>query len=136
VAELFNTLWQLLLLTLKLLGELGSLALHWWLVLLWIAWWLWAVDWQKAWPILARGAWAPLVLLIVLAALAWSQIAPSSLLVLGVFILPNFWWQLCATGALATTAFLCGWLQGLFRWTPAEVAVDPPADAENGHAHH
>ena len=136
MAELFETLWQLLLVLFKLVGDLGSLALHWWLVLLWFAWWLWAVNWQKAWPILARGAWMPLVLLIILVALAWSRIDPSSRIFLGVLNLPNFWWQLCATGLLALSALLCGWIQGLFRWTPIDVAVDPPAHAEPGHAHH
>jgi hypothetical protein len=135
VADLFDTLWQLLLLIVKLIGELGSLALHWWVVLLWFAWWLWAVNWQKAWPVLARGAWAPFVLLIVLAALAWSQIAPSSGTFLGMLTLPNFWWQLGAVTFLACTALLCGWLQGLLGWTPTDVAIDPPVVVEHGHGH-
>jgi hypothetical protein len=133
VAELFDTFLQLIDALLRLVRELGALALHFWLILLWIAWWLWGVNWQKAWPILRLGAGVPLVLLVVFAALAWSQIAPGSNPVLP---LPNFWWQLVAVAALALTALFCGWLQGVMRWSPADVAVDPPAHAENGHAHH
>ena len=133
MAELFDTVVQLIDALLKLASEVGALALHYWLVLLWIAWWLWGVNWQKAWPVLRQGAGVPLALLVVLAALAWSQIAPGSC---SVIPLPNFWWQLVVVAALALTALFCGWLQGVMGWTPAEVAVDPPAHADNDHAHH
>jgi hypothetical protein len=135
VAELFDTLVKLGSVLLDLVGQLGSLALHWWVVLLWIAWWLWGVNWHKAWPVLSRGAWIPLALVVVLAGLIWSQIAPSTRIFLGVVTLPNFWWQLGASAALAATALFCGWLQGIMGWTPAEVAVDPPAHAHHGHGH-
>jgi hypothetical protein len=136
VADLFDTLRQLLLLILKLGSEVGTLLLHWWVVLLWIAWWLWGVNWQKAWPVLSRGAWIPFGLVVVLAALAWSQIMPSTRTVLGTITLLNFWWQLTACAALAATALFCGWLQGVMHWTPAEVDVEPPAHVEHGHGHH
>jgi hypothetical protein len=136
VADLFDTLLKLILVLRDLAGQLGALALHWWLVLLWIAWWLWGVNWQKAWPVLSRGAWIPFALVVVLAALAWSQIAPSTGIFLGTFTLPNFWWQLGAVAALAATALFCGWLQGFMHWTPEDVPVDPPAEVEHGHGHH
>ena len=135
MSELFDTLLKLVLVLRDLTGQLGALALHWWFVLLWIAWWLWGVNWHKAWPVLSRGAWMPFALVVVVAALAWSQIAPSTSTVLGTLTLPNFWWQLGACAALGATALFCGWLQGLMHWTPADVAVDPPAEVEHGHAH-
>ena len=135
MAELFDTLGKLIVLLFQLVGELGLLALHWWAVLLWFAWWLWGVNWQKVWPFLARGAWVPFALLVVLVALVWSQIAPSSWTILGALTLPNFWWQLLATSALAGIALFCGWLQGVMGWTPADMPVDPPAHVEAGHGH-
>jgi len=133
VAELFETFWQLILVLVRLLAELGSLALHWWVVLLWFAWWLWGVNWQKAWPMLKQGAAIPLALLVVLVALAWSQIAPGTS---SYIPLPNFWWQLVAVAALAASALFCGWLQGITGWTPADVEVDPPVQVEHGQPHH
>jgi len=93
---------------------------------LWCAWWLFCVDWTKAWPVLAKGGWAVCVLMAFLAALVWSALFPHR---------PNFWWQLGAVSLLAAAALVCGWLQGVLGWTPAEVTFDPPADAHDGHGH-
>ena len=35
---------------------------------LWCAWWLWCVDWKKAWPVLAEGGLVVVVLLMILPA--------------------------------------------------------------------
>jgi hypothetical protein len=106
---------------------------------LWCAWWLWAVNWKKAWPVLAEGAWAPVVLLMLMAAMVWSRIAPSPCDCLGFVTVPNGWWQLGSVAALVATALFCGWLQGYFGWTPREVSVEPPPAATghgHGHGHH
>ena len=106
-------------------------------VALWCAWWLWAVNWKRAWPVLAQGAWAPVVLLSVVAALAWSRIAPSPCNCLGFVTVPNFWWQLGSVSTLTAIALFCGWLQGYFGWTPQESNLEPPPIAhEHGHDHH
>ncbi len=103
----------------------------------WIIWCLCAVNWPKTWQALALGAWAPLVLLIVAAALAWSQLAPSRVFLFGFLNVPNFWWQLVVSGLIAGLGLFCGWLQGYFGWTPAEISVEPIAAAhDHGHAHH
>ena len=39
---------------------------------LWSAWWLFAVNWRKAWPMLAEGGWVPVVLLMIVASFAWA----------------------------------------------------------------
>jgi hypothetical protein len=93
---------------------------------LWCAWFLWAVNWSKTWPVLARGAWAPVVLLMLMGATVWTKIQPLDSAL-------NFWWQLGSVCALAAIALFCGWLQGYFGWTPEEVAVEPPA---GDHGHH
>ena len=108
------------------------------LVGVWTAWWLWAVNWKKAWPVLARGAWVPLTLIGVVLAAAWSRIDESNLTVAGGLTVPNVWWKFGVTALLAADALLAGWLQGLLGWTPPEIAVEPPPpeDGHHGHADH
>jgi len=91
---------------------------------LWVVWWLWAVNWQSLWPVLARGAWAPAVLLFLMGAVVWSRLAPG-----------HFAWQLGIVAALACLALFCGWLQGRLHWTPREVSVEPPVVSDDGHGH-
>jgi len=103
-------------------------------VLLWMAFWFFAVDWRKVGPFLREGAWAPCVLLGLMAALAWSRIAPSDEYVLGGLRLANFWWQLGVVGLLMALALFCGWLQEQWRYEPPEIQIEPPP-AEHGHGH-
>jgi hypothetical protein len=101
---------------------------------LWCAWWLWAVNWRKTWPVLARGAWLPVVLLMLVVAAVWSRLSPEPCSCLGIVTIPTFWWHLGGVGALAAVALFCGWLQGYFGWEPAEIDLEPPAHG-HGHAH-
>jgi hypothetical protein len=137
--SLLQTLGQLVTVLGQLAMQLFALGFHWLLLILWIAWWLRAVDWRKAWPMLGRGGWAPLVLVCLIVALAWSRIQPVPCDCIGVDV-PNFWWQLGYVAMLTAIAFFCGWLQGLMRWTPPEFSLEPPAHGhgdEHGHsAHH
>jgi hypothetical protein len=129
LGELFVALWRLF-----LVG--GALVLQWALLIAWIAWCLWAVDWRKMWPRLAEGAWAPLVLLALMISAVWSWIAPSSYSCLGV-MLPNFAWQLLAVGLIVGLGLFCGWLQLVLRWHPAGLDVDaaPAHGDDHGHGH-
>lgn len=138
VLQLWDTLLQLFQVLGQLVVVLLQLLLQWSLVIGWIAWWLWGVNWKKAWVVLAEGAWVPLLLVLVMSALVWSQLSPSTMTVLGVVTLANFWWQLGALGLLVCAALFCGWLQGAFGWAPAELNLEPPAHAghEGAHAHH
>jgi hypothetical protein len=132
--QLWDTFLQLVTVLWQLLGQLLQLGLSHALLIGYVAWWLLGVNWKKMWPTLAQGAWAPVVLLLVMAAFAWSQIAPGACTCLGVVAVPNFWWQLGAVGLLAAVALFCGWLQGIFGWTPAEINLEP-ADHAPDHAH-
>jgi hypothetical protein len=116
-----------------LLDGLLHLVLAWALLIAWVAWWLGGVNWNKAWAALAQGAWVPVVLFVVVGAMVWSQLAPSSLS-LGFTSVPNFWWQFGGVALLAGGTLFLGWLQGAMGWTPPEVPVEP-ADPEHTHGH-
>jgi hypothetical protein len=134
VVELWQNLVDLVVVLGRLIGDLGRVAFSWSLLLFWLAWWLWGVNWKKAWGVLAQGAWAPLLLIMLIGALVWSQVSPSDCNCLGFTTVPNFWWQLGSVGLLAAVTLGCGWLQGVFGWTPAEWNLDPPA-VGHGHGH-
>jgi hypothetical protein len=135
MAELWDTLGQLVVNLGTLLVLLLALALRWSLVIAWLAWWLFAVDWKKVWPVLARGAWAPVLLLLLIVALVWAQLEPAEGTFLGVVSVPNFWWQLGGVSVLTAVALLCGWLQGVFGITPPEISVEPVIPHGMGHEH-
>jgi hypothetical protein len=106
------------------------------LIVLWCAWWLWCVNWKKAWPILSEGGWVPVVLLMFIVALAWSRISPATCRCLG-FPIANFFWQLIGVTGLTLLALFSGWVQGRLDWTPAAVSFEPPAHEHgHGHGHH
>jgi hypothetical protein len=108
---------------------------NWLLLITWLAWWLWGVNWKNAWAVLGEGAWLPVVLIMIVAAMVWSMIAPSDCTCLGFITVANFWWQLGGVCLLAAITLLCGWLQGVFGWSPAEVSLEPPAAPASEHEH-
>jgi len=134
--EILQTLGELLATLLRLGSELFALAWQHILIIVWVVWWLWGVNWKRAWPFLAQGAWAPLVLLTLVAALVWSRLAPQSHALPGGITIPNFWWQLGYVAWLVAIALFCGWLQGVFQWTPVEMSLEPPAHGPHGHDDH
>jgi hypothetical protein len=136
--DIFYTLVQLVETLYTLVVQTGLLALRHALLLVWVAWWLWGVNWGKAWGVLARGGWMVVVLLTVVTALVWASIAPGTFDVLGLFTLANFWWQLAAVTLIVLLALFCGWVQGRMGWQPAEIDLEPPAPAvhHDHHGHH
>ena len=72
MVDILNTSIQLVVTLATLIVEIGSLALRHALVITWVAWWLWGVNWSKAWGALARGGWVGVVLLTLIAAATWS----------------------------------------------------------------
>jgi hypothetical protein len=125
VSESWENLGQQLLLILsRILEKLIQDALSWSLVIVWLAWCLVGINWKKAWVVLAQGGWAPLVLVMVLIALAWSQMTPAA---------PDFWWKLLVVGLVVAASFFCGWVQGYFHWEPAEISLEPPVHPTDAH---
>jgi hypothetical protein len=98
---------------------------------IWCAWWFGAVNWNRAWPMLAGGGWVPVLLLMVVAAFVWAHVTPAAW-----GPVPNGWWQCGIIGGLAALALFCGWLQGSFGWAPEEMSLEPPPVAHGGHEHH
>jgi hypothetical protein len=133
VAELLQTLVQLFVVLGSFLWELVVLLAPWTLLIAWLAWWLWAVNWRRAWTVLAEGAWAPLVLLIILAARVWASLDPGGRTLFGFLSVPSFWWQLGAVGLLVAVTLFCGWLQIVLGWSPEEINLEPPPPAAPAH---
>ena len=99
------TIWLTLTLLFKTLAtlftQLASLGFHWLLWIAWAAWCLCGINWHKARHVLAIGAWAPALLLILLTAIVWSRLDARPCHCLGIVMLPNFWWQLGYVSMLA-----------------------------------
>src|SRR5947209_3448880 len=132
MSEILHTLVELFVVLGRLIAELLAFGLHWLLLIFWMAWWLAAVNWKKAWPVLAMGGWIPLTLLTIVGAFVWSQVVPSTPTFLG-GVLPNFWWQFLACGVIVGSALFAGWLQGVLGWSPVEVNLEPAPHAEHDH---
>lgn len=105
-------------------------------LLLWVVWWLCAVNWKRMWPVLGQGGWAPAVLLLMMVAVVWSRLQPYPAGWFPGVAVPNFLWQLLAVGGLALLALFCGWLQGRLHWGPHEISLEPPDAADDALAHH
>jgi hypothetical protein len=138
VGQMLAQLWTIIVNQVQVLWLLLVLVFgvftRWPLIILWILWWLLAVNWKKMWPVLAMGAWLPLILVVILAAFVWSRIEPGPGNFLGLVTIESFWWQLGNLAFLVALALFCGYLQGLLHWTPPEIDLEPaPVPA---HEHH
>jgi hypothetical protein len=70
-----------------------------------------------------------------IAALVWAQIGPSTYILFDTVTIPNFWWQLGSVTAIVLVALFCGWLQGICGWTPMEIDVEPTPEPHSDHGH-
>ena len=136
MTEFVYTIVQLVTTLFTLLLQIGAVALANALLIVWVAWWLWGVNWNKTWSVLARGGWAVVVLLTIIAALAWASLAPSSLDCWGLLSIANFWWQLGAVTLIVLLALFSGWVQTVFGWAPPEIELVPAAPADDHHHAH
>jgi hypothetical protein len=140
LAGIWQALIELFAAVALLVAQLGALATHFALLIVWVVWWLFAVNWKKAWPALGSGGWAPVILLMLIGAFTWSRLQQTRCDCLSIIVIPNFWWQLGYVSMLVALALFCGWLQGVLRWTPPEINFEPPvhehADAHGHAAHH
>ncbi len=124
-----SLLEQLAVILSKMLEKLVQDAMGWSLLIVWLGLCLFGINWRKTWAVLAQGAWAPLLLGMVLVAMAWSQMTPAA---------PRFWWKLGQVSLVVIASFFCGWVQGQLGWQPVEINLEPatPAANGNGQVHH
>jgi hypothetical protein len=136
VPNVLQTFIALIVVLSYLVTQLLYLGLQYALLLTWLAWALFGIAWKRTWPVLAEGAWAPVVLLSILVALVWGSLSPSSVIFLGFLPLGSFWWKLGAIWLVLALTCFCGWLQGLLYWTPPAINIEPPTTAaDHGHGH-
>lgn len=103
---------------------------------LWCIWWLLCVNWTKLWPVLGRGAWAAVVLFVLMAGSIWGWLDPVECHIFGIIVSPLAW-HLGSAIILLAVALFCGWLQGLIHWNPPDFPVQPTlATHDHGHSHH
>jgi len=112
----------------RLITVLAKLALGHTLLIGWLVWWLWLVDWRQFWPACRRGAWLPLLLALGLVSyLAWLVGAPLPAAETFGALTP-----LTTCLLLFASVLLCGWVQTVFAWYPVEISLEPPASAAHG----
>lgn len=100
-------------------------------------WCLFAVNWRKAWPVLAAGGWAPLVLIGIMGAAVWSVVVPQSLHIPQIGVVPSGIWHFLAAGMLVGLVLFCGWVQSRWGYSPEEFNLDEPAHHHHhDHGHH
>ena len=139
-SSLVNVLWSLLDVVVNLL----RVILPWLPLLGWVGFWIFAVNWAKAFPILRRGGFIGVVLLMFVAVLVWAAVAPpdnGKHLMLGLSV-DNPSGKFIYVTMLTCIALLCGSAQlsgsfGRLGEFPEEPAADDDVHAHNdqGHGH-
>jgi hypothetical protein len=134
--ELLHALWNLVLATAELLVVLVWSLAPWTPLLAWVAFWLLAVNWRKLSPVLIQGGWVGVALILLVAVLVWSSIAPPAAgkhFLLGLQ-LDNFYGKFVYVSGLAVIALLCGTAQNA-GVCAALCRFDEPAPAADDHGH-
>ena len=70
--SLVNVFWSLL----DVVLAVFYVILPWLPVLAWVGFWTFAVNWAKAFPVLWRGGFIGVLLLMFVAVLVWGSVAP------------------------------------------------------------
>ncbi len=105
---------------------------------LWVAFWLFAVDWTRVRELLLRGAWVAVLLILLVTILVWGVVAPPAAgyhSVLGVHV-SNFVGKTVFVTCLVCIAALCGFLQ-LTGWCepPSQRRTDASTANDRAGAH-
>lgn len=101
--SLFESLWLLLV-------TFWHLLLPWALFVVWVVWWLFAVEWRALVPRLKQGAWLAVALLGALTVLVWGCLQPEPQVVFG-YEMRNFAAKAAIVAVLYVLAFAAGALQ-------------------------
>lgn len=132
IQTIIDALWQILKACGTILNAAGaSFASHWVLVL-WIAFWVWCVRWTdlRAW--LRQGAWAAFAVLSVFVGIVWGICSEPT----WQFGLPSIIEKVALVGLWIGLAFICGKLQTQWNCEPQAIEIaGPPEGAAAGHGH-
>ncbi len=137
-SSLINVFWSLL----DVVVNLFRVILPWLPLLGWVGFWTFAVNWAKAFPILRRGGFIGILLLMFVAVLVWAAVAPpenGKHLMLGLSV-NNHAGKLIYVTMLTCIALLCGSAQlsgsfGRLGEFPEEPADDHHGYSNNDHGH-
>jgi hypothetical protein len=135
-SSLINVLWSLL----DVVVNLVRVILPWLPLLAWVGFWTFAVNWAKAFPILRRGGFIGILLLMFVTVLVWGAVAPpvnGKHMMLGLSV-SNYAGKFIYVTMLTCIALLCGSAQlsgafGRLGEFPEEPAEDD--HGHNGHGH-
>ena len=108
--DLFFSLVNVISSLLEVVVNLFRVILPWLPLLGWVGFWTFAVNWAKAFPILRRGGFIGLLLLMFVAVLVWSAVAPpigGKHLMLGLSV-GNHTGKFIYVTMLTCIALLCG----------------------------
>lgn len=126
--NVLDSLWDLLLVVLRLIGPYAALFC-------WIAFWLLAVNWEKLYGVFWSGGWIGIALLTVMAVFIWGVVAPPETThdILGLEV-SNFVGKFLKVAALVVIMFLCGAVQ-LSGAVSCCVRFDEPTPEPDHHDH-
>jgi hypothetical protein len=111
-------------------------------VLAWVGFWLFAVNWNKVFPIMWRGGFIGVLLLMFVSVLVWGAVAPpvDGKHVLLTLSVGNYFGKFVYVTMLTCIALLCGSAQlsgafGSLTEFPEESVDDHGHDGDHGHGH-
>lgn len=140
--DLFISLVNVLRSLLDVVVNLLRVILPWLPLLGWVGFWTFAVNWAKALPVLRRGGFTGILLLMFVAVLIWAAVAPpenGKHLMLGLSV-SNHAGKFIYVTMLTCIALLCGSAQlsgsfGRLGKFPEEPAADEHGHVHNEHGH-
>jgi len=136
--ELLESLQNLLLALVQVLGALAQAIAPWWPLIAWVAFWTFAVNWVKFRAVLLSRGFIGVLLIAVMTVLVWGIVAPpegGSHHLLGLTV-SNFVGKLVYVTSLLVIALLCGSVQLSGAVDQHLHFVEPVEEAHDAHASH
>ena len=130
--SLVNVFWSLL----DVVVAVVQLVTPWLPLLAWVGFWTFAVNWAKAFPILARGGFVGILLLMFVAVLVWGAVAPppeSHHILFGLTV-GNYAGKFIYVTMLTCITLLCGSAQ--LSGTFGKLCEFPDEPEDGGHGAH
>ena len=133
-SSLINVIWSLL----DVVVNLVRVILPWLPLLAWVGFWTFTVSLAKAFPILRRGGFIGILLLMFVTVIVWGAVAPpvnGKHLMLGLSV-SNYAGKFIYVTMLTCIALLCGSAQLSGAFGRLGEFPEEPADDDHGHNSH